>query len=168
MENRSIESLSDTLVSQPANPKESAQNNIIKEMVETERKYVQDLEIMQVRTVLIPILACSPMFIIVLQKYSNALAQANLMDQDTIHHLFPNLNKLLNFQRKFLIRLESTAELPWQEQRWGQHFLESVSPCFPYALTGVPIVLALTPCFFRLLDCPTIGRRIHRLRALLC
>ncbi|KAF8198124.1 hypothetical protein BJ912DRAFT_58313 [Pholiota molesta] len=105
MENRSIESLSDTLVSQPTNPKESAQNNIIKEMVETERKYVQDLEIMQ--------------------KYSTALAQANLMDQDTIHHLFPNLNKLLNFQRKFLIRLESTAELPWQEQRWGQHFLES-------------------------------------------
>lgn len=47
------------------------------------------------------------------------------MDQDTIHLLFPNLNKLLNFQRKFLIRFESTAELPWQDQRWGQHFLES-------------------------------------------
>ena len=62
-----------------------------------------------------------------IQKYSNALSQANLMDQDTIHLLFPNLNKLLNFQRKFLIRFESTAELPWQDQRWGQHFLESVS-----------------------------------------
>ncbi|KAF8971148.1 hypothetical protein BDZ97DRAFT_1753477 [Flammula alnicola] len=105
MENGSTDSLSDTLVSQSSNPKDSAQNNIIREMVETERKYVQDLEIMQ--------------------KYSNALSQANLMDQDTIHLLFPNLNKLLNFQRKFLIRLESTAELPWQEQRWGQHFLES-------------------------------------------
>ena len=72
------------------------------------------------------------------QKYSNALSQANLMDQDTIHLLFPNLNKLLNFQRKFLIRFESTAELPWQDQRWGQHFLESVShlqwsyPPFPH------------------------------------
>ncbi|KAF9479059.1 hypothetical protein BDN70DRAFT_713453 [Pholiota conissans] len=105
IENGSTDSLSDTLVSQSTNPKESAQNNIIKEMVETERKYVQDLEIMQ--------------------KYSNALAHSNIMDQDTIHHLFPNLNKLLNFQRKFLIRLESTAEMPWQEQRWGQHFLES-------------------------------------------
>lgn len=57
MDNRSIESLSDTLVSQPSNPKESAQNNIIREMVETERKYVQDLEIMQVSITLGPILA---------------------------------------------------------------------------------------------------------------
>jgi cell division control protein 24 len=54
------------------------------------------------------------------------LAQSNLIDQDTIHLLFPNLNKLLNFQRKFLIRLEGTAELPWQDQRWGQHFLQAV------------------------------------------
>ncbi|KAG6889224.1 hypothetical protein C0992_005968 [Termitomyces sp. T32_za158] len=89
----------------PANAQETARNNIIREMVETERKYVQDLEIMQ--------------------KYSNALSQGNIIDQDTIHLLFPNLNKLLNFQRKFLIRFESTAELPWQNQRWGQLFLES-------------------------------------------
>lgn len=32
----------------PANAQESARNNIIREMVETERKYVQDLEVMQV------------------------------------------------------------------------------------------------------------------------
>jgi hypothetical protein len=63
---------------------------------------------------------------ILLQKYSNALSQSNAMNQDTIHYLFPNLNKLLNFQRKFLIRLESTAELAWQDQRWGLHFLENV------------------------------------------
>lgn len=86
----SSDSLLDALP-QP-NGKEAARNNIVREMVETERKFVQDLEIMQ--------------------KYSNALSQANLMDQDTIHLLFPNLNKLLNFQRKFLIRFESTAELP--------------------------------------------------------
>ena len=49
------------------------------------------------------------------------------MDQDTIHLLFPNLNKLLNFQRKFLIRLESIAEAPWQDQRWGLPFIENVS-----------------------------------------
>ncbi|KAG5735481.1 Rho guanine nucleotide exchange factor scd1 [Termitomyces sp. T112] len=89
----------------PANAQETARNNIIRELVETERKYVQDLEIMQ--------------------KYSNALSQGNIIDQDTIHLLFPNLNKLLNFQRKFLIRFESTAELPWQSQQWGQLFLES-------------------------------------------
>ncbi|KAF7782160.1 hypothetical protein Agabi119p4_1536 [Agaricus bisporus var. burnettii] len=96
--------LSDTLP-QPANAQEMARNNIIREMVETERKYVQDLETMQ--------------------KYSNALSQGNYIDQDTIHLLFPNLNKLLNFQRKFLIRFESTGEAQWQDQRWGLPFIES-------------------------------------------
>jgi cell division control protein 24 len=57
------------------------------------------------------------------------LSQGNILAQDEIHYLFPNLNKLLNFQRKFLIKLESTAELPWQEQRWGSHFIQSVSVC---------------------------------------
>jgi cell division control protein 24 len=33
----------------PANAQETARINIIREMVETERKYVQDLEVMQVR-----------------------------------------------------------------------------------------------------------------------
>ena len=60
------------------------------------------------------------------QGYSNALYQNNIIDQDTIHLLFPNLKNLLNFQRKFLIRLEKTAELPLSEQRWGLDFLESV------------------------------------------
>ncbi|KAK7045559.1 Guanine nucleotide exchange factor for Cdc42p [Paramarasmius palmivorus] len=89
----------------PSNSKEAARNNIVREIVETERKYVQDLEIMQ--------------------KYATALSQSNIIDQDTIHFLFPNLNKLLNFQRKFLIRLESTAEQPWTEQRWGAPFLDT-------------------------------------------
>ncbi|KAJ7072355.1 hypothetical protein C8F01DRAFT_242548 [Mycena amicta] len=89
----------------PANSKEAARNNVVREMVETERKYVQDLEVMQ--------------------KYAAALSQSNLIDQDTIHLLFPNLNKLLNFQRKFLIKLEGTVELPWPEQRWGQAFLQA-------------------------------------------
>ncbi|KAF5393196.1 hypothetical protein D9757_000538 [Collybiopsis confluens] len=102
----SFDSLSDPHTSlAPAGSREAARNNIVREMVETERKYVQDLEIMQ--------------------KYSTALSQSNIIDQDTIHLLFPGLNKLLNFQRKFLIRFESTAELQWQDQRWGQLFIES-------------------------------------------
>jgi len=134
----------------PANAQESARNNIIREMVETERKYVQDLEVMQVH------LNSDCLFVYVfisLQKYSNALSQANIIDQDTIHLLFPNLNKLLNFQRKFLIRFESTAELPWQNQRWGQHFLESVSPylghvpymAFPLSLAHCPLFCSYLP-----------------------
>ncbi|KAI6046179.1 hypothetical protein EDC04DRAFT_3103851 [Pisolithus marmoratus] len=88
----------------PANAQEAGRNNIVREIVETERKYVQDLEVMQ--------------------KYANALSHSNTIDQDTIHLLFPGLNKLLNFQRQFLIRLEGTAEMPWKDQRWGLHFIE--------------------------------------------
>jgi cell division control protein 24 len=62
------------------------------------------------------------------QKYAQELSQSNTLDRDTIHLLFPNLNKLLNFQRRFLIRLEATAELAWVDQRWGILFTESVSP----------------------------------------
>ncbi|KAG6372412.1 hypothetical protein JVT61DRAFT_7885 [Boletus reticuloceps] len=103
----SIDSLANHTLNAATAPNvhDAARNNIIREMVETERKFVQDLEVMQ--------------------KYATALSHSNTIDQDTIHLLFPGLNKLLNFQRKFLIRLESTAELPWKDQRWGLHFLEN-------------------------------------------
>jgi cell division control protein 24 len=117
-----------TSVSTPVNAQETARNNIIREMVETERKYVQDLEIMQVRP--FNSLAYFLLTYTFVQKYSNALSQSNTISQDTIHLLFPGLNKLLNFQRKFLIRLESTAEVAWKDQRWGLHFIENVSPLF--------------------------------------
>ena len=71
------------------------------------------------------------------------------MDQDTIHLLFPNLNKLVNFQRKFLIRLESIAELIWQEQRWGLPFIENVRLFLLSLFSYLPM------CF---LICPVIGR----------
>lgn len=110
-------------------------------MVETERKYVQDLEVMQVRAHI----SVSLFFTDWSQKYATALSQSNTIDQDTIHLLFPGLNKLLNFQRKFLIRLESTAELPWKDQRWGLHFLENVSPIVPFS--------ALNTCLMRRFHC---------------
>lgn len=77
------------------------------------------------------------------QKYSNALSQSNTISQDTIHLLFPGLNKLLNFQRKFLIRLESTAEVSWKDQRWGLHFMENVSTRNSVLFPAIPL------CFFR-------------------
>jgi len=83
-------------------------NNIVRELVETERKYVQDLEVMQ--------------------KYSQAATQMNALDRETIHLLFPGLKDLLNFQRKFLIKLESMAEQPWGDQSWGFPFTENVRP----------------------------------------
>ncbi|KZT71056.1 hypothetical protein DAEQUDRAFT_666975 [Daedalea quercina L-15889] len=80
-------------------------NNIVRELVETERKYVQDLEVMQ--------------------KYSQAATQMNALDRETIHLLFPGLKDLLNFQRKFLIKLESMAEQSWGDQSWGSPFKEN-------------------------------------------
>ncbi|KAH9942292.1 uncharacterized protein BXZ73DRAFT_97707 [Epithele typhae] len=80
-----------------------ARANIIKELVDTERKYVQDLEVMQ--------------------KYCDEAVQ--VLDRDTLHLLFPGLNKLLNFQRKFLIKVESIAELAWNDQRWGFLFSDN-------------------------------------------
>ncbi|KAI0645373.1 hypothetical protein C8Q79DRAFT_926630 [Trametes meyenii] len=80
-----------------------ARANIIRELVETERKYVQDLEVMQ--------------------RYCDEALK--YLDRDTLHLLFPGLNKLLNFQRKFLIKVESIAELAWNEQRWGLPFTEN-------------------------------------------
>lgn len=112
-------------------------------MVETERKYVQDLEVMQVRRAR-PLI--SLLFTDSSQKYATALSQSNTIDQDTIHLLFPGLNKLLNFQRKFLIRLESTAEHPWKDQRWGLLFLENVSPPVPFSV--------LNTYLMRRFDCP--------------
>jgi len=38
----------EALVPAPANAQEAVRNNIVRELVETERKYVQDLEVMQV------------------------------------------------------------------------------------------------------------------------
>jgi hypothetical protein len=100
------------------------------------------------------------------------------MNQDTIHYLFPNLNKLLNFQRKFLIRLESTAELPWPDQRWGLHFIENVralffrshllsliwgSRCLCHCSSCIPSTALLVEH-----GSGTKGGRIYRLRAVLC
>ncbi|THH13217.1 hypothetical protein EW146_g6975 [Bondarzewia mesenterica] len=110
----------------PANAQEAARNNIVRELVETERKYVQDLEVMQ--------------------KYSNALSQSNTIDQDTIHLLFPNLNKLLNFQRIFLIRLEGTAEMVWRDQRADFGFPIIASPIVP--MHSIPLTTTRVPCSF--------------------
>ncbi|KDQ21397.1 hypothetical protein BOTBODRAFT_50042 [Botryobasidium botryosum FD-172 SS1] len=86
----------------PANAQEADRQQVLKELIITERKYVQDLEVMQ--------------------AYASALGKDGIMDQDTIHHLFPQLNQLLDFQRHFLIALEGVVEQPWPQQRWGHAF----------------------------------------------
>ncbi|TFY68786.1 hypothetical protein EVJ58_g791 [Rhodofomes roseus] len=92
-------------------------NNIVRELVETERKYVQDLEVMQ--------------------RYSQAATQMNALDRETIHLLFPGLKDLLNFQRKFLIKLESMAEQSWGDQSWGTPFMENRICKYPLLLESL-------------------------------
>jgi cell division control protein 24 len=76
--------------------------NLVRELIETERKYCQDLEVML--------------------SYSEYLGHNNIVDADTIHRLFPALKKLADFQRKLLIQMEGTAEHELDEQNWGACF----------------------------------------------
>jgi hypothetical protein len=76
------------------------------------------------------------------QKYAQELSQSNTLDRDTIHLLFPNLNKLLNFQRRFLIRLEGTADMPWREQRWGLLFTDNVGKLISVLSVTLMVILS--------------------------
>lgn len=89
---------------------------IVKELVDTERKYVQDLEI--------------------LQEYMRCLEREEIVSKDLIHNLFLNLNQLVDFQRRFLIRVETQNDLPPEQQDWGNLFVQyekSFTVYEPYA-----------------------------------
>ncbi|KAM0786110.1 hypothetical protein ACM66B_006920 [Microbotryomycetes sp. NB124-2] len=79
-------------------------SNVVREILDSERKYVQDLE--------------------VLQDYQRQLQANDVLTQDQIHHLFLNLNALCDFQRRFLIGVEANASRPPEEQRFGHLFLQ--------------------------------------------
>lgn len=75
---------------------------IVRELLDTERKYVQDLEVMQ--------------------NYARALGQHDILPPDTIHALFGNLNTLVDVNRRFLICVEENARRPADEQHFGHVF----------------------------------------------
>ncbi|WFD35520.1 Guanine nucleotide exchange factor for Cdc42p [Malassezia cuniculi] len=75
---------------------------VVTELLETERKYVHDLE--------------------VLQQYANALAYHEILPTDTIYMLFGNLNQLVDVQRRFLICVEENALRAPEEQQFGHIF----------------------------------------------
>ncbi|CAO3698705.1 unnamed protein product [Rhizopus stolonifer] len=80
-------------------------DNVVYELVSTERKYVQDLE--------------------ALQTYMREVQAQQLLSPDTMHYLFGNLNALVDFQRRFLIKVEAQAANSPQEQRFGELFIHS-------------------------------------------
>lgn len=80
----------------------SYRDHIVKELVDTERKYVQDLEN--------------------LHDLKKTLEQRGLIPGDVVHQIFLNINAILDFQRRFLIRVETTNSMPKAVQRWGAPF----------------------------------------------
>ncbi|GAB0133341.1 guanine-nucleotide exchange factor Cdc24 [Epichloe bromicola] len=80
----------------------SYRDHIVKELVDTERKYVQDLEN--------------------LHDLKKTLEQKGLIPGDIVHQIFLNINAILDFQRRFLIRVETTNSMPKAIQRWGAPF----------------------------------------------
>ena len=76
--------------------------HIIDELVTTERTYVHHLEM--------------------LQAFKKLVEERQVVSGDTVHDIFLNLNLLLNFQRRFLIRVEQINALPEEKQNWGAMF----------------------------------------------
>ena len=80
----------------------SKRQRIIAEIVKTERDYVQHLEM--------------------LQHFQNGVQTSGAIPGDAVHDIFLNLNALLDFQRRFLIRIEQQNSLSETEQNWGKLF----------------------------------------------
>ncbi|KAK5735096.1 Guanine nucleotide exchange factor for Cdc42p [Elasticomyces elasticus] len=83
--------------------KRSQRQHIVHELVSTERTYVQHLEL--------------------LQAFKQLVEEKGVIPGDAIHDIFLNLNALLDFQRRFLIRVEQTNAQPEEEQNWGKLFI---------------------------------------------
>ncbi|PIA16088.1 RhoGEF-domain-containing protein [Coemansia reversa NRRL 1564] len=84
-------------------PPQDNRERVVKEFVETERKYVHDLE--------------------QLQAYMDELVKKNIISSDNIRYIFANLNSIVDFQRRFLIGVEANATLPPDDQHFGAVFI---------------------------------------------
>ncbi|GMM55862.1 Rho family guanine nucleotide exchange factor [Maudiozyma humilis] len=78
---------------------------VIREFIATERKYVHDLEILNV--------------------FKQQLLDNDLITSEELYMLFPNLTEVIDFQRRFLISLEINALVDPQKQRIGALFMHS-------------------------------------------
>lgn len=78
-------------------------DHIIRELVDTERKYVQDLEN--------------------LHDLKKTLIDKAVIPGDIAYQIFLNIHGILDFQRRFLIRVETTNSMPQSVQQWGAPFV---------------------------------------------
>ncbi|KAK3312867.1 Pleckstrin homology domain-containing protein [Apodospora peruviana] len=91
----------------------SYRDYIVRELVDTERKYVQDLEN--------------------LHDLKETLEQRGVIPGDVVHNIFLNINTILDIQRKFLIRVETTNSMAQARQEWGSTFVayeDSFNMCY--------------------------------------
>ena len=93
----------DTTTGEPQ--KRTHRDHVIAELVSTERKYVQDLES--------------------LQQFKSLVQEKGVISGDVIHNIFLNLDSLLDFQRRFLIRIETVNSMPPALQNWGLLFVQN-------------------------------------------
>ncbi|KAJ9103339.1 hypothetical protein QFC19_004437 [Naganishia cerealis] len=112
------------------------------EILKTEKKYVAELEIMQ--------------------TYSQSLLQQSIVAPDTVHIIFANIAKLVNFSRRFLTALETEYEpmvekggASWTEGRWGypfvtyEHDFEVYEPYCANYMAAINLVEKETPNLMR-------------------
>lgn len=78
--------------------------HILKELLETERDYVHHLQN--------------------LQALKKELEETGALTGDASHQIFLNLNNLLDFAQRFLIRMEQHYALPEDMQNWGDLFIQ--------------------------------------------
>ncbi|KAI1292926.1 Rho guanyl nucleotide exchange factor [Xylaria venustula] len=78
-------------------------DHIIRELVDTERKYVQDVEN--------------------LHDLKKTLLDRAIIPGDVAYSIFLNIHGILDFQRRFLIRVETTNSMPQAAQQWGAIFV---------------------------------------------
>ena len=82
--------------------KKTHRDHVIDELVRTERTYVQHLEL--------------------LQAFEKHVLQSGAISGDVVHSIFLNLDDLLEFQRRFLVKVEQENAKRIEEQNWGQLF----------------------------------------------
>ncbi|KAI0205595.1 Rho guanyl nucleotide exchange factor [Astrocystis sublimbata] len=87
-------------------------DHVIQELVDTERKYVQDLEN--------------------LHDLKKSLLDKGVLPGDMAYQIFLNIHGILDFQRRLLIRIETTNSMPQASQQWGAPFIanEALFECY--------------------------------------
>ncbi|OCF61169.1 cell division control protein 24 [Kwoniella mangroviensis CBS 10435] len=124
----------------------------VEELVSSEKSYVQELEI--------------------LVRCSQEMLEKQLVSTETNHQIFSNLAKILDFHRKFLIKLETEYEpiqegrgpKAWAEGVWGRPFITSEAEfdCYgPYCanyLDAITIVNEQMPNLMRGQELPPAER----------